>query len=275
MSTLNDLTKEIDGMINKTFSEIGNDMKKSFDENLDQKAQGSDISIEANGGEDIIKNKDEKEKGIEEMKKKDSKYSKSKDEDEDDSKDGKKDVKKGKAEDRKKIQDKEDELEDKEDEMLEDDKKEEKKKDMKKSFEIDQADYELLVKAKQEKAEKDRLEKIQSDPLYKSVEGLTNLIKGLNDKINTLQQDISQIKKLPAREPKSLDGVQSIEKSQNAKEGQKFKKSQYLDVMLDLQKSTNNGVVTELHISEFESCGTISDPEVKKLVQQEIIKKFS
>ena len=124
----------------------------------------------------------------------------------------------------------EDEEEMDEEEMME--KEKDKKKDMKKSFEIDEDDYALLIKARKEKAEQDRLEKSKSDPLYKSVEGLTQLIKGLNDKINDLQKDIVSIKKSPARDPKSLDGSQVIEKSQNSEgESKKFKKSQVLECL--------------------------------------------
>ncbi len=276
MSTLNAISQEIDSLIQKTFSEIqlkDEDMKKSFDENLDMKAHEADIDIEANGGGDIIKNKDEKEKGIEEMKKKEKGMMKDKK--------MKEDMKEEKMEKEYKSKDKmmkdkkmdmDDEEEDMDDEeMME--KEKDKKKDMKKSFEIDEDDYALLIKARKEKAEQDRLEKSKSDPLYKSVEGLTQLIKGLNDKINDLQKDIVSIKKSPARDPKSLDGSQIIEKSQNSEnDGKKFKKSQVLEVMLDLQKSNN--LVNENHIIEYEAVGSISNPEIRNLVNQELKKRF-
>lgn len=204
------------------------EVQKSFDEVSDATAKGTDITIDANGGGDVIKNKDDKEKKIEKM-------------------DGKK-----------KPEDKEDGEEEEKDED-----KEEKAKKAKKSLNADEVaiskeQYARLEKALAEDAEKERLEKSLNDPLFKSLEGLTSVVK-------SLKNDIDDLKKQPARDPKSLRGTVAIQKSGGAEnEGKTFKKSEVLDALFELQKSNK---CTANHIIEFETTKNISDRSVKAAVE--------
>ena len=64
LSAKEKLQKEIDDLLSKAFPQKEEEVKKSdgdFDENLDAKASSTDISVNANGGEDVIKNKDKKD----------------------------------------------------------------------------------------------------------------------------------------------------------------------------------------------------------------------
>ncbi len=240
------LMAEIDELLVKAFpsqeAEVKADevvveekVEKSLDEVSDAKAKGTDIDIQANGGGDVIKNKDQKDAGIEKVsKKKDSDEDEDGDEDEDDKK------KKG--------------------------------KDMKKSFEVSQEDFELLQKSKADAEAKAKLEEQQNDPLFKSISGLTDLIKSQSETIGKLSADIETLKKTPAREPKSLNGYTKIEKGgEAAKEAPRLMKSQVLDTLWELQKS---GKVQDVHVCEYEGTGNIQDSSIKQILQAELDKKY-
>lgn len=266
MSTDNlKLYEEVDNLITNAFKEVKDsmqksnesqdDMKKSFDEIGTAAAAGADVTNAANGGSDVIKNKDKKDEDMENIKKKKD----CKSEDADDDEDDKSKTKKAKDKD-------------------EDDKKEDKKgkDDMKKSFEISQEDFEILAKAKQEIEEKERLKKIQSDPLYKSVTGLTDMVKSLSEQIVSLKGEIGTLRKTPARDPKALlSGTEAIEKSENSTvsggKPEGLRKSQVLDVLLDLQKSNT---ISDLIVMEYEGTNKIADPRVRDIVNGELNKRF-
>lgn len=211
--------------------EIEEVIEKSLDEVSDAKAASTDVQLEANGGGDVIKNKEERAADVENVEK-----AKDSDDDKDD-----------------------------------EDKKKEKKEDVKKSFEVTAEQYERLQKALKEDEDKAKEEASKSDPLYKSVEGMANLIKSLTEQVGTLTEKVQTMGKAPAREPKSLNGYQAIEKSNNgsAKAEKKLKKSQVLDVMFDLQKA---GKVQDVHICEYEASGNILDKHVQSIVQAELDK---
>lgn len=193
----NDLLKSIDELLKKVGLSDDNEVKKSFDEVSDSKASGTDISLGANGGGDVIKNKDEKEKDSEKVTKNKDSY-KSDDKDEDD-KDSKKEPKEDKGK-------------------------------MKKSFEVSQEDYDLLMKSKQEIEAKAKAEAVLNDPIYKAVQDLTTLVKSQS-------QEIEALKKIPAHEPKSLVGYEPVAKSESTPEAKKLAKSQVLSVMERMCKS--------------------------------------
>jgi len=273
MSTENlKLYEEVDNLITNAFKEVKNsmqksnesqdDMKKSFDEIGTAASAGADISLESNGGGDVIKNKDKKDQDMESMKKKKDCKSEDGDEDEDD---------KSKA---KKAKDKKDK-EDDDDDDKEDDKKN-GKDDMKKSFEVSQEDYEILVKAKKEAQEKEELKKAQANPLYKSVSSLVDVVKGLSAEIVQLKGDIGTLRKSPARDPKALlNQTEVIEKSENSTTSggkvEGLRKSQVLDVLLDLQKSNT---IDGLIVMEYEATNKISNPSVRDIVNGELNKRF-
>ena len=269
MSTENlKLYEEVDNLITNAFKEVKDsmqksnesqdDMKKSFDEIGTAASAGADVSLESNGGGDVIKNKDKKDQDMENIKKKKDCKSEDADEDEDD---------KSKT---KKAKEKEDE---------EDDKKENKKggkEDMKKSFEVSQEDYEILVKAKREAQEKEELEKAKANPLYKSVSSLVDVVKGLSAEIVQLKGDIGTLRKSPARDPKALlSQTEVIEKSENSTTSggkvEGLRKSQVLDVLLDLQKSNT---INDLIVMEYEATNKISNPSIRDLVNSELNKRF-
>ena len=237
------LQKEIDSLLSKAFPEKtaeDTDMKKSneaaFDENLDAKAASTDVTVNANGGEDVIKNKDEKDKKSEKM-----------------NKDGDK-------------------------ECDEDDKGDKKMKKSESAVEVSAEDFEILTKAKADIAEKAKKEAEANDPLLKSLNGLTDLIKSQQSSIEKLTTEVEQLKKSPVRERKALlKGVDAVEKgedlnkSEAATNNNKVSKAQVLEVMFDLQKS---GKLEDIHVCEYESTGGISDKMVKSMVRTALDEKF-
>lgn len=272
MSTENlKLYEEVDNLITNAFKEVKNsmqksnesqdDMKKSFDEIGTAASAGADVSLESNGGGDVIKNKDKKDQDMESIKKKKDCKSEDGDEDEDDKSKAKKAKDKYKEDD-------------------EDDKKENKKdgkEDMKKSFEISQEDFEILAKAKKDIEEKEQLKKAQANPLFKSVSSLVDVVKGLSAEIIQLKGDIGALRKSPARDPKALlNQTEVIEKSENSTTSggkvEGLKKSQVLDVLLDLQKSNT---IADLVVMEYEATNKISNPSVRDIVNGELNRRFS
>ncbi len=268
MTSKEKLMAEIDDLLAKAFAEptvIEEKVEKSFDEVSDAKAAGTDVSLDANGGKDIIKNKDKKDEMMEKFgdKKKDDG-----DEDEDEKK--KKAMKKAKDEEKKEEDDEDDKKvkkAKKEDEESEEDKKEDKK-EMKKSFTVSEEDYEIITKAKA-KAKADA--EADADPLLKSISGLHDLVKSQTTTITKLSEEVEALKKSPAREPKSLVGYAPLEKGGADKEPSKLMKSQVLDTLFDLQKA---GKVSDIHVCEYESTGNIVDPDVKIILQGELKTKF-
>ena len=249
LSAKEKLQKEIDDLLSKAFPQKEEEVKKSdgdFDENLDAKASSTDISVNANGGEDVIKNKD------------------------------KKDEKAEKFEDKKEKEDDEEEKEEKSKMKKSEDQGEDKMKKSETVVEISSEDFEILKKAKAEAAEKARLEAEANDPLVKSINGLTDLIKSQQISIQKLTEEVDSLKKTPIRDRKSLiKGVDAVEKGDELKKSsnseKKLSKSQVLDVMFDLQQQEK---VSDVHICEYEATGVISDKMVKSLVQDELDRKF-
>ena len=204
-----DLIKSIDSLVEDFFAKSEDDKEiieekkeeavvaeegiAKSDEISDAKATGTDISLAANGGEDVIKNKEEKEKSLEKLK--------------------------------------------------EGDEDEEKKKEKaKKSIEVD----------------------VTSDSqLLKSFGDMVDLVK-------SLKNDIEDLKKQPAREPKSLRGYQALNKSEGVEDKKSFKKSEVLEVMNDLQKSNQ---CSAENIIEYEITNNISDSVVKEAVKQALESK--
>lgn len=191
-----ELIKSIDSLVDEFFAksedakmtpaeEAKEEVIVKSDEISDKKAAETDISLEANGGGDVIKNKEEKEENLEKLNEKDE--------------------------------------------------DEEKKKKAKKSIEL-----------------------TDDSTLLKSIGGLTDLVK-------SLKNEIEDLKKQPAREPKSVRGYQAINKSEGVDEKKTFKKSEVLDVMYDLQKSNK---CQAQHIIEYETSGNITDQEVKQAVKE-------
>ena len=90
--------------------------------------------------------------------------------------------------------------------------------------------------------------------IRKSLNDKDDLIKSLNTRLETV---LAQ----PAHAPKSISDLSIIEKSQEAPT---LTKSKVLDTMFDLLKS--GAGVSSLHIAEFETKGTISNQNVRKLV---------
>lgn len=182
---------------------------------------GTETDISANGGDDVIKNKDSKDKDSEKM---------NKEEDEE-----------------------------------EEDEEEEKSKKVKKSLSDDEVaiskeDFELLKKAKAEEEAKKAEELKKSDPLFKSVEGLVEMVK-------SLREDIDTIKKTPAREPKSLAGYKPIEKGgeSTASESPAVVKAKVLNVLSSLLEK---GQCTSDDVCEYEQFRQVSNPEVRNLIKE-------
>lgn len=253
MSALKQLQDEVESLIQKA-NETVKKSESAFDQVGSSVANGQgDVSINANGGGDVIKNKDKQKEKQEDINKEKSKEvekeAKSKSEDEE----------------KKKLE------EEKKSKEAKEDKKEEKKEDekvMKKSFEISEEDYEILQKSKAERLAKEAEEKALNDPLYKSISGL---VSSLTSKLESLEGKLESISKSPAREPKSIQGYQAIAKSEGGN-GKSFSKSEVLGVMEKLMKS-NPDRVTPDHICEYEFAGSIQDKDVKQLVQTELNKQ--
>ncbi len=247
---------------------------KSFDEDLDAKPKDKDVSLEANGGGDVIKNTDKKDEDMEKTKKaededkeKEEKAKKAKakkSEDEDKKEDEVDKTKKAKKSDDKKDEDEVEKADDEEDKDKKDD--EYKSKKAKKSFEVSETDYEFLQKALSDKRDADRIEQEKSSAVFKSVENLTTLVKSLQEKVETI------INK-PARDPKALSNLDPLKKSDDegeAKNEKVVQKSVVLSVMDDLLQK---GKVSATDVCEYEACGSISNPNSKALVKAELQKQ--
>lgn len=193
-----------------------------------------DDKLNANGGEDVIKNKDKKDKGLDKLKKDDDKDG---DDDEDEDEDDKKKDDKGKM------------------------KKSETEPD---KVEVTKEQFDRLQKAIKEDADKAEAEKAANDPLVKSVEGLSKLV-------GKLSNDIEVLKKTPARDQKSITGYQAIAKGgETPAADAKLKKSQVLDAMHALHEA---GKIQDIAICEYEATGSIADAGVKSLVSQALNQK--
>lgn len=240
------LTKAETIIKSEAFNEIGGSVGNG---------QG-DVSLNANGGGDIIKNKDKKDEKSESLnKQKDcgdmEKEKKSKEDKEKEEKEKLEAEKKSKAE---------------KDEKEKEEKKEDKK-EIKKSFDISAEDFEILAKAKAAIAEKEAEEKLKNDPLYKSV---NSIVSQLAEKVDSLATKIDSFAKSPAREPKSLNGLQAIKKSENGTDTKTLKKSQVLGIMEGLLRDEK---ISPEHICEYEASNNIQDARVKELVQEAINKQ--
>lgn len=163
---------------------------------LDDIKTGTETSIGANGGEDVIKNKDKKDAKAEKMNKEDDSEDEEDDEDEDDAKKAKKKMKKSLSDD---------------------------------EVAISKEDFELLKLAKSAKEAEEAEKLAKSNPMYKGIEALTDMVK-------SLREDIDAMKSAPAREPKSLTSYDAIAKGGSDKkiEDKALVKSKVLDVMQNL-----------------------------------------
>jgi hypothetical protein len=177
----------------------------------------------------------------------------------------------------KKSEENEDEKEDKVEKAEE--KKETKKCNMKKSIEElseHLTDDELeLIKAwrdelNEEKKEEAKVEEKPSEDIAKSVqdavslqlESITKALSEKDDLIKSLSDKIEKLSEKPAYDKRSLENLETIEKSEEATS--EISKAQVLDKMLELQMAGKG--VRAHHVAEFEATETISDPTIKNLV---------
>ncbi len=138
----------------------------------------------------------------------------------------------------------------------------------------------MLKKAKEEADLKKAQE--ANEVLQKSVTDLTSMVTGLKEQIEALS-------KQPARTPKSVDGVKFLKKSET--DGQEDKtpadgtpdvsampkgllKARVAYVMFE--EGVKKGKLTAADVAEYESTGSLLDPNkkmlVKSLVNEEIKK---
>lgn len=273
------LIEKIDDMIRKAMSVEPPAMPA---DRLNEIKTGSELDLSANGGEDVIKNKEKSEADIEDAEK-------AKDAKPDGLEDLKKEAPKADDKDEKKEDKKEDpkeddgdEDEDDEDEAPKKDKKkkksppkddkDDKKSDLpfKKSIEVTPEQYDRLQKALKDDADKaaaEVAEKVAADAAAKE-ESFKKSLGDVTDLIKKLSNDLEDLKKQPVRLAKSVTGYVPVEKGEPEKA--QLKKSQVLEVMEGLQR---DGKIKDVHVIEYEVSGTIQDPEVRALVKQTINSK--
>lgn len=95
------------------------------------------------------------------------------------------------------------------------------------------------------------------EPLQKKLEKAEEINKSLTEKVEKMASQ-------PAYNKRSIQSLDTLEKSGDAPE---IQKSQVLDKMLELQMSGKG--VTSTHIAEFEATGNISDPVIKNKVMEQ------
>lgn len=123
--------------------------------------------------------------------------------------------------------------------------------------------------AKEEAAQKEQFETIRK-AVSESTDGkfseLGDLFKSFNEKISSLEEKVEKFAVAPARERKSFDKVQTIEKSFVAEEEkqEKLDKASTLNVLLDLCKA---GKISEKEVTMFELTNELSD-NAKQIIKK-------
>jgi len=112
---------------------------------------------------------------------------------------------------------------------------------------------------------KEEITKAKKAEETKEYEDLKKAYSEQSDLIKSLSEKIDKMASQPAYDKRSIENLETIEKSQPE---EKISKSQVLDKMLELQQ-TNKGV-RAVHISEFEATNNISDPAIKKMVMDSL-----
>lgn len=255
---MSELKKQVEQMVDEILSTPKAEEKV-------EKAMPSDVP--ANGGEDKIKSGSplaEEQKLMGDEKKEEAKKAEAEDDEE------KKDKKEDKKEDEAK------KSEDKEDEEKEEAKKAKKmKKSLAELAEHLEADEIELIKAwreePQEEITKSQPEEQTQEPkedLKKALaEAIEPLRKALEEKdalVKSLTEKVEKMASQPAYDRRSIDKLETIEKSGATPQSSDISKAQVLDAMLDLQKAGKG--VTSHHVAEFEATKNISNPQVRELV---------
>ena len=245
MSKRDELLTSVTELVEQLTKSENESVEKSEDKNEGtfDEVDGTNTSLKANDGGDVIKNKDKKDDKIEKLgddkKKKDPKV--------EDDEDSEEEMKKKKGA-KKSMEDT----------------KEEVKLEKSDKVEITAAQFEFLQKAMANQEAKDKEEAVKNDPIYKSVEGLNEVVKALSEKIDTMS-------KAPSREPKSLNNLKVIEKSEGGDATKsKIAKSTVIGVLLDLQKS---GEADAVDVIEYENSKSLSNKEVKNKVESKLREK--
>jgi len=125
------------------------------------------------------------------------------------------------------------------------------------------ADQEEVIEDKVEEKVGEEVAKSMTSPKNEEYEELKKAYSDQTDLIKSLTDKVEKMASQPAYDKKSIETLETIEKSGSESE-ETISKAQVLNRMLELQKADKG--IRAVHVSEFEATNNISDSAIKKMV---------